>query len=442
MADDSSIGSAGGASEAAPDGREGPASKSGYEAYLHSLAVFGMRPGLERVVALLAALGEPQRSFRAIHIVGTNGKSSTTRYAAAVLRAAGLRDAAYLSPHITGFPERVLISGRPVSTDAFGAAVERVRAESRRLPAALGPVTQFEVLTVAAFVAMHEAGVEAAAVEAGLGGRLDATNVLAAPVVVLTNVGLEHTEVLGDTREQIFAEKAAVIARGADAVFGPLDGLEVAAEEVCARAGARAHLLGRDLTVTGVPSDFAVTVGGSDRYDGLAVPSEAGYQVLNAALAVAACRLLLGALDAGVVRRALRATAVPGRLQIAAHEPLVVADGAHNPDGAAALSGALRTMAPPRPRVGVLAVMRDKAVDEMMSLLLPLFDTVVCTQASEPRSLTADELAERIGDAVDVRREADPHRAVALARELAGPAGSVVITGSLYLLTDLKDLLD
>ena len=281
--------------------------------YLHSRAVFGMRPGLERVAVLLARLDHPERSFRAIHVVGTNGKSSTTRYAAAVLSACGLRSGAYLSPHLSGFNERVLLSGRPVAAAALGSAVELVRRESLRLPPGLGPVTQFEALTVAAFVALRAAGVEAAVIEAGLGGRLDATNVLAAPVVVLTTIGLEHTEVLGDTRELIFAEKAAVIAGGAAAVFGPLDGLETAADEVCARVGARAHLLGRDILVAGEPARFSVEVAG-ERFDDLSVPSPARYQTVNAGLAVAACRLLLGGLDGGAVRRALAATAVPGQI--------------------------------------------------------------------------------------------------------------------------------
>ena len=212
-----------------------------WEAYLRSLAVFGMRPGLERVDALLGALGRPHERFRAIHVVGTNGKSSTTRYAEAILRAHGVRSGAYLSPHITGFAERVLVDGRSIAAEELGDAVERVRAESERLPAALGPVTQFEVLTVAAFLALASAGVTHAAIEAGLGGRLDATNCLHAPVVVLTSVGLEHTEVLGDTREAIFAEKIAVVGSGADVVFGPLEGLEGLARAACRRARAQAH---------------------------------------------------------------------------------------------------------------------------------------------------------------------------------------------------------
>ena len=413
-----------------------------WQEYLRSLEVFGMRPGLERVAALLDRLGHPERSFRAIHVVGTNGKSSTTRYAAAVLTAGGLRGGAYLSPHITGFEERVLVDGAPVAPDALGHAVELVAAESRALPAELGPVTQFEVLTVAAFAALRAAGVEAAAIEAGLGGRLDATNVLAAPVVVLTTIGLEHTEVLGATRELIFAEKAAVIAPGADVVFGPLEGLEAAAEDVCARLGARAHFLGRDVLLAGRPECFSVALDG-ERFDDLTVPTPAPYQTVNAGLAVAACRLLTGALAPAAVRRALAATAVPGRLQIAGREPLLVADGAHNPHGLAALVEALAVLARPAPRVGVFAIMADKAVDEMLGLLLPLVDTVVCTQASESRSLTAGSLARRVealgSDAV--YEEPQPAAAVALARRLAGREGSVLVAGSLYLLSDLAGLL-
>ncbi len=231
---------------------------AGWAAYLESLAAFGMRPGLERVSALLEALGRPQDAYRVIHIVGTNGKSSTTRYCEALLRAHGVRSGAYLSPHISGWTERVLVDGSPVRATLFGTCVEDVRAAVRRLPPELGETTQFEVLTVAAFLALARSGVEAVALEAGLGGRLDATNVVRAPVVVLTNIGLEHTEVLGATRVQIFAEKAAVI-KGGDVVFGELDGLEEEARRVCLGAGATPHYLGRDVRTDGTPADFSVT---------------------------------------------------------------------------------------------------------------------------------------------------------------------------------------
>ena len=424
--------------------------QAGWAAYLESLAAFGMRPGLERVSELLARLGRPQDSYRVIHIVGTNGKSSTTRYCEALLRAHGLRSGAYLSPHISGWAERVIVDGRPVDDAAFGAAVERVRDEVPGLPADLGETTQFEVLTVASLLAFAESGVEAVALEAGLGGRLDATNVVNAPVVVLTNIALEHTEVLGDTRELIFAEKAAVI-KGGDAVFGELDGLEEHARRACSAAGARPHFLRDsavpgDLAVAGSPDDFSVTFSPADRSErwaGLSVPTPALYQVANAALAVAAVRLLLGGLDEAAVRRALAGTAVPGRLQVVSRDPLVLADGAHNPDGVRVLAQSLAAVHLPNPTVGVLAIMRDKDYPTMIAGLRPLLDHVVCTQASEPRSLSAEELTAAVLAAGVPLAEAvpDPHAAVSRARELAGPSGSVLIGGSLYLLEDLSDVL-
>ncbi len=426
------------------------AGRAGWAAYLESLAAFGMRPGLERVAELLTRLGRPQDAYRVIHVVGTNGKSSTTRYCEALLRAHGQRSGAYLSPHISGWAERVVVDGRPVDDAVFGAAVEAVRAEVTGLPTELGETTQFEVLTVAALLAFAESGVESVALEAGLGGRLDATNVMDAPVVVLTNIALEHTEVLGGTRELIFAEKAAVI-KGGDAVFGELDGLEEHARRVCSAAGARAHFLRDsawpgDLAVSGSPDDFSVTfspAGRLERWKGLSVPTPALYQVANAALAVAAVRLLLGGLDEAAARQALAGTAVPGRLQVVAGDPLVLADGAHNPDGVRVLAQSLAAVHLPRPTVGVLAIMRDKDYSAMIARFLPLLDSVVCTQASEPRSLSAADLADAVSaaGASSVVTVADPHAAVARARELAGSGGSVLVGGSLYLLEDLSDVL-
>jgi dihydrofolate synthase/folylpolyglutamate synthase len=437
----------------------GGAGSAGWAAYLESLAVFGMRPGLERVAALLERLRRPQDAYRVVHVVGTNGKSSTTRYCEALLRAHGLRSGAYLSPHISGWAERIVVDGRPVDAGLFGRCVESVREQVCGLPADLGATTQFEVLTVAALLALAESGVEGVALEAGLGGRLDATNVVTAPVVVLTNIALEHTEVLGDTRELIFAEKAAVI-KGGDAVFGPLDGLEDEARVACTAAGAGPHFLraadhavleAGDLRATGTPADFTVTLetdAGPEQWAGLAVPTPALYQVSNAALAVAAVRLLLGRLDGSAARRALAGTAVPGRLQKVAEHPLVLADGAHNPDGVRVLAQSLAAVELPRPCVGVLAIMRDKDYPAMLERFLPLLDEVVCTQAREPRSLAAEDLAAalraaalRLGRAEpQVHVRADPHAALRRARELAGREGSVLVGGSLYLLEDLSDV--
>ncbi len=456
-------------------GVSGGPERPGWAVYLESLAAFGMRPGLERVTELLARLGRPQDAYRVVHIVGTNGKSSTTRYCEALLRAHGLHSGAYLSPHISGWTERVIVDGLPVGEDVLGGAIERVRAEVAGLPASAGETTQFEVLTVAALLAFAESGVDAVALEAGLGGRLDATNVTEAPVVVLTNIALEHTEVLGGTRELIFAEKAAVI-KGGHVVMGELDGLEAEARRACFAAGATPHFLREaagpgDFRVAGPPGDFVVTfdpAGSAERWTGLSVPTPALYQVTNAALAVAAARLLLGGLDEAAVRQALASTAVPGRLQLVSERPLVLADGAHNPEGVRVLAQSLAAVAVPRPLVGLLAIMRDKDFPAMVRGALPMLDAVVCTQAGEPRSLSAADLSAAVREAATaaphdpaasasgqrvegaapgpaptvVETVAEPHAALARARELAGAGGSVLVAGSLYLLEDLRDVLE
>ena len=227
---------------------------AGLEDLLATRAAFGMRLGLERMRLLLAALGEPQQSFRAIHVVGTNGKTSTTLFAAAILEAHGLVAGAYISPHVHGFAERVQIGGAPLGADVLAAAVARVEAAAAGVDAAADePLTQFEVLTAAAFVALASAGAEAVVVEAGLGGRYDATNVLDAPVVALTNVGLDHVEQLGGTREAIAAEKLAVLAPGADLVAGSVDAeIEVVIRRLTGHAGS-VRMLRPRINVAGAP---------------------------------------------------------------------------------------------------------------------------------------------------------------------------------------------
>ena len=187
------------------------------EAHLLSLELFGMRFGLERMRRLMTVLGSPQERFSAIHVVGTNGKSSTVRMCAALLEAHGVRTGAFLSPHLTSFAERIRIGDADLGADAFAAAVQRAAAAAAKVDRTLEPgdrVTQFELLTAAAFSELAREGVEVAVVEAGLGGRHDATNVLGAPVVVLTNVGLEHTRWLGPTVSDIAREKLAVVRVG------------------------------------------------------------------------------------------------------------------------------------------------------------------------------------------------------------------------------------
>jgi dihydrofolate synthase/folylpolyglutamate synthase len=336
--------------------------------WIESLSPWPEEFGLGRMRQLLAALSDPQDAFRAVHVVGTNGKTTTTRMCAALLAAEGKTVGAYTSPHVTGWPERIQVNGEPVDLEA---ALGRVRAPAESIGA-----TQFEALTAAALAEFAAAGVEAAVVEAGLGGRLDATNVLNAPVVVLTNVGLEHTDVLGFTREEIAREKLAVIRPGATAVLG-----EPEWEELARETGAAA------VVVTGRS---------------------------NLALAVAAAESFLGKpVDPGPAEE----ISVPGRL------PGV---------------GYVLARLSARSYVVVASILADKDVDGMLAALSALGETFVATTSSNERALPADALAGRAGRFfARVEAVPAPDSALELARELAGAEGAVLVTGSLYLLADL-----
>jgi dihydrofolate synthase/folylpolyglutamate synthase len=328
--------------------------------------------GLGRMRDLLAALGDPQLRYPAVHVVGTNGKSTATVTIEQLLLAEGLAVGATVSPHVRSWAERIRLDGRTADLDR---ALQRVRPDAERLGA-----TQFETVTAAALAAFADAGVDAAVVEAGLGGRLDATNVLRTRVVLLTNVGLEHTDVLGDSIEAIAAEKLAVVHHDDTVVVVPDDTL--------ARLVTRGH----------------VVMGGA--------------------------REAAGAFLGRPVETRVEVT-LPGRLE---RRPGEVRDGAHNPDGIAWLC---ERLAGTGSRFTVCAsILADKDADEMLRLLATLGDRFVATASSNTRSLGAAALAELArGRFALVEEVADPAAAVRRAHELGEP---VLVTGSLYLLADLE----
>jgi dihydrofolate synthase/folylpolyglutamate synthase len=331
--------------------------------------------GTDRMRALLSDLGDPQLAYPSIHVVGTNGKTTTTRTIEATLIAEGLRVGAYVSPHVVGWRERIRVGGREAD---LGSAVARIRPLAERRSA-----TQFEALTAAALTAFADGEVEVAVIEAGLGGRHDATNVLRSPVQVLTNVALEHTQVLGATREEIAAEKLAVVQAGATVVLGEAEW----------EAVARANGAGRVVVETGG----------------------------NARLAAAACSAFLGRnVDPVEVT-------VPGRLERLDGE---IRDGAHTPEAVRYIAGRLPALA-----VVVASILADKDVDGMLEALAGLAPCLVATQSSNPRALPAGELAARAARHFSaVEAVADPVTALERAHELGEP---VLVTGSLYLLADL-----
>jgi dihydrofolate synthase/folylpolyglutamate synthase len=395
------------------------------ERYLLSLELFGMRFGLDRMRRLMTALGSPQERFASIHVVGTNGKSSTTRMIAAILRRHGLRSGAYLSPHLTTFAERIRVDDADVSPAAFASAVQRARTAAAMVDRTLGEddrVTQFEALTAAAYLQLARSGVDVAVVEAGLGGRWDATNVIPSRVQVLTNVGLEHTRWLGPTIRDIAEEKADVVREHATLVVGAdlhPDALAVA-ERVCAE---------RDATLVHAPAD-----------PGVEVIAGGAFQRRNFALATTAAGAYLeGALDDAAVAAAAASTLVPGRFEVVSRDPDVVVDGAHNPGGMVALAEALAAFAGGRRVVACVSVLDDKDAGAMLASLLPLCSEVVCTASANPRSLspaTLQSLCAQL-DGPPARTVTGAHRALDAARTAAGPGGVVVATGSIYLVADL-----
>jgi dihydrofolate synthase / folylpolyglutamate synthase len=395
------------------------------ERYLSALELFGMRFGLDRMRRLMTALGRPQEKFASIHVVGTNGKSSTTRMIAAILERHGLRTGTYTSPHLVSFAERIEVDERELEPDAFAAAVRRAARAAELVDHSLSEgdrVTQFEALTAAAYSELAAREIDVAVIEAGLGGRYDATNVIPSKVQVLTTVGLEHTRWLGPTITHIAGEKLDVVNPSGALALG--SGLHPDAVAVARRVAQE-----RGARIVWAPADPGVPVG-----------ALGSFQRRNFALARTAAEAYLGELHSSAVARAAAEVRVPGRLQVVGEKPLTVLDGAHNPEGVAALAESLpEVTAGRRPLVAVVSVLDDKDAAGMLSALLPVCDALICTSSHNPRALpppTLESLAGQLeGPPTEIVRR--PGAALARARELAGPGGAVVATGSIYLIADL-----
>jgi dihydrofolate synthase/folylpolyglutamate synthase len=312
---------------------------------------------------LNTALGMPQHRFASVHVVGTNGKSSVTRMTAALLDAHGLATGACVSPHSAGWAERILIHGETIGAPEFAAAAERVADAATIVSRAFEEgeeVTQFEIATAIAFVAFVAARVDVAVIEAGLGGRLDATNTIPSKVTVLTSVGLDHTEWLGETEEEIAAEKLAVLRAGSTLVLGRVS------EPIAAQAERFASERGARLVVA--PED-----------PGVELRSPGPFQRRNFALAVAAAEAFLGELDPQRVAAVAAEIAIPGRLERIGEDPPTFLDAAHNPDGARALAEALSELTE-GPVVACLAVLADKDAGGIIAALAPALAGAICTE--------------------------------------------------------------
>jgi dihydrofolate synthase/folylpolyglutamate synthase len=396
------------------------------ERYLLARERFGMHFGLDRMHRLLNVLGLPRVSYPTVHVVGTNGKSSTTRMIAALLAREGLRAGCYTSPHLLSYRERTQIDGVDIAPERFAKAMARVIHASELVDRTASDegdvVTQFELLTAVALCEFEAAGVDVAVLEAGLGGRYDATNVVDSRVAVLTNVGLEHTRYLGPTVAAIAREKLDVVRAGATLIVG-------AGTEADALALARQTAAERGASLLLAPEDVTVKL----RAGG-------GYQRRNFAAALAGAEAFLGRdLDADGVAEVAGSIVVPGRFQVLEGSPVTLLDGAHNDGGIEALTQSLPGFAAGRRLVAVVSILDDKDAARMLARLLGCCDAVVCTACSSPRALPAATIASLVGQigGAAATLVPGPHQALARARELAGPDGVVVATGSIYLISDL-----
>jgi folylpolyglutamate synthase/dihydrofolate synthase len=437
-----------------------------------------IEPSLDRITALTALLGDPQRAYPVIHITGTNGKTSTARMIETLLRARGLRTGLFTSPHLSSIRERISVDGQPLSAERFADAYDEVKPyltlvdESQ--PAAL---SFFEVLTAMAFAVFADAPVDVAVIEVGVGGTWDCTNVADGTVAVVTPISIDHVRYLGNTVTAIAGDKAGIIKPGAVAVLAqqPLDAAEVLLRRVAevgatvAREGLEFGVTSRELAVGGQLLSIQGLLGS---YDDLFLPLFGAYQAGNAACALAAVEAFAGAaatagpeeaggepaaLDDELVRSAFRMMSSPGRLEVVRRSPVVIVDAAHNPAGMAATVAALTESFSLNDLVAILAVSEDKDIPAILDELEPVVSELVVTANSSPRSADPDKLAELAGAVFGpdrVRAVARLDDAIELAVGLADEADArsaadgglpgnalVLITGSVITAGDARLLL-
>ncbi|MGN6780318.1 MAG: bifunctional folylpolyglutamate synthase/dihydrofolate synthase [Marmoricola sp.] len=421
-------------------------------------------PTLDRITDFVELLGDPQRSYRVVHLTGTNGKTTTARMVETLLLALGLRTGRFTSPHLETMRERVVVDGEPLGEDAFVAAYNDVAPYTHLVDGRHDhPLSFFETVVGMAYAAFADAPVDVAVVEVGMGGTWDATNVADGEVAVLTPIAVDHERYLGSTAVEIAREKVGIIKPGAVVVSAAQDeDVQAVIEQRVAEVGATLLLGGRDFgvrtRVAAVGGQQVSLQGLRGEYDELFLPLHGPHQADNAALALAAVEALVGdpggePLSAEAVREAFGQMTSPGRLEVVRRSPTIVLDAAHNPHGAAAAVTAIEDAFTFSPLIGVVGVMADKDAEGVLAAFEPLFAHLVCTQSSTPRAMPADQLAEiargifghdRVSVAPRLDDAIDQAAALAEAGGVFGEgvgSGGVLITGSVVTVGEARALL-
>jgi dihydrofolate synthase/folylpolyglutamate synthase len=422
-----------------------------------------LEPSLDRIRAVMELLGDPQSTFPVIHVTGTNGKTSTARIIEALLRELGLNTGRFTSPHLHSMLERIAVGGHPVDAERFLAAYDEVIpfveiVDARSIIEGGPAMTYFEVLVAVAYAAFADLPVDVAVMEVGMGGSWDATNVVDAPVSVVTPIGMDHQHFLGDTIEAIATEKAGIIKADAITVMGlqvEPDAVDVLTERA-AEVGARLVVEGSDFGVTARDVAFGgqqISVRGlAAEYDDLFLPLHGTHQAQNAAVAIAAVEAFLGGgeqpIDIEVLRAGLATANSPGRLEIVRRSPTVLVDAAHNPAGAEVLARAIAESFTFARLVGVIAVMKDKDAVGVLEALEPVLDEVVVTRTTSPRAMSPRRLGElaievfgdqRVTVVDDLPDALD--QAAGMADADGGVSGGVLATGSVVTAAEVRMLL-
>lgn len=426
------------------------ANRAEAEAFLDERMGHGVQPGLERIAGLLEYMGDPHRTYPTIHIAGTNGKTTVTRMVQQILGAHGLATGGFTSPHLDRVEERFALHGAPIDADGFTEAVRDIAWFVTGYEEASGsPVTYFEVTAALAYSIFANAAVDVAVIEVGLGGRLDATNVVDADVSVITGVDIDHTEYLGSTIEMIAGEKAAILKSDGTVVSGALP--DEARTVLAARVeetGSRWVSLDTDFSVleavVGVGGWLCTISGVYDTYDEVFLPLHGRHQVDHLATAIACSEMFLGrALDIDLLVAAAASVTSPGRLEVVGRRPIVILDGAHNRQGFLGLSATLDEEFPPIQWKLVLGLRGNREVSDLLTVLKGRVDRVYATAARDPVSHDAVELAAGAAAVLGVEGSAfaNPLDAVEAARADAGPDGGVIVAGSLYLVGEVHGAL-
>lgn len=413
--------------------------------YLYSLQTSGIKPGLERIAALLSSLKNPQNNFPSIHIAGTNGKGSTAAMTGAALESAGYRTGLYTSPHLTRFNERIRINGRPISDAMIVKTAGMVRKTLTRLAGELARPSFFEFTTAMAFLCFKEKQVDVAVIETGMGGRWDATNTVTPLVSIITNITKEHTQYLGSTLGRIAAEKAGIIKPGVPVITAEEKPAALKAIKSVARKNrSPLYVMGTDFCAAPKEKGGITYKGMEMRLTNVSLSLKGPFQARNAACSLAAIEVLRRKgfnVPVKAVRSGFRNTCWPGRVEVLSTKPLVILDSAHNGAGAKALGGALEGFRFKR-LIIVAGVMADKDISAIFSPLLPLADTFILTRPRIERA-AAPPLLEKgmkrfAGRVIAID---DVGRACSAALEEAGPQDAVCVTGSIFTVGEAREYL-